>query len=183
MIIGDSLGSQVEFRSARDIAREYPDGVRLLRPSPVWRTLAGQPTDDSELALALARSLVGRAAFDAEETAAAYARWYKSGPFDCGNTTRVAFVAASRASDGKAAAARLAADRNSESNGSLMRIAPIGIWARTPEEAADAARGELGAVAPARWLPDRLCRVCRRDHRRAARRGSGRDGRDGSPVR
>jgi fructose-1,6-bisphosphatase/inositol monophosphatase family enzyme len=46
LVIGDSLGSQVEFRTARDIETDYPNGVRALRPSRVWKTLAGQPTMD-----------------------------------------------------------------------------------------------------------------------------------------
>ena len=58
MVIGDSLGSQVEFETAEGIRAAYPAGVRDLAVSKVWQTLAGQPTDDSELALTLARSLV-----------------------------------------------------------------------------------------------------------------------------
>ena len=58
MVIGDSLGSQVEFQTAAAIAAAIRTGVRDLADSPVWKTLAGQPTDDSELGLALARSLV-----------------------------------------------------------------------------------------------------------------------------
>ena len=58
MVIGDSLGSQVEFQNAETIRATYPGGVRDLAASPVWHTLAGQPTDDFELGLALARSLV-----------------------------------------------------------------------------------------------------------------------------
>jgi ADP-ribosyl-[dinitrogen reductase] hydrolase len=149
LVIGDSLGSQVEFRSARDIQRDFPRGVRELRPSAVWKTLAGQPTDDSELALALARGLVGRGAWDAETTAAAYARWYDSNPFDCGLTTRTALSAAARAEPGGAAeAARRAASRDSQSNGSLMRVAPIGVWARSPQEAAEAARADSALSHP-----------------------------------
>ena len=139
MVTGDSLGSQVEFRSASDIAVDYPDGIRTLRPSPVWNTLAGQPTDDSELGLALARCLAGRTSYDAEAAATAYGRWYLSGPFDCGQTTAIAFEAASRVAVDKAGAARRAASRSSQSNGSLMRVAPIGVWAGDPDSAAAAA--------------------------------------------
>ena len=138
-VIGDSLGSLVEFRSAPDIARAYPRGVRDLREGGTWKTLAGQPTDDSELALALARTLAGCASYDPEAVAAAYGRWMASGPFDCGNTTRRALDAAARAPENKAGAARAASDAASQSNGSLMRVAPIGIWARDVAHAAEAA--------------------------------------------
>jgi ADP-ribosylglycohydrolase len=136
MVIGDSLGSQVEFKTAAIIAAAYPHGVVDLADSPVWNTLAGQPTDDSELGITLARSLVRCGRYDAEDAAAAYGRWYASEPFDCGHSTRLAFSAAAKALADKAHAARTKADKGSQSNGSLMRIAPIGVWAGDPDEAA-----------------------------------------------
>jgi ADP-ribosyl-[dinitrogen reductase] hydrolase len=148
MVIGDSLGSQVEFQTAETIRAAYPDGVRDLADSPVWKTLAGQPTDDSELGLTLARSLVRCGGYDAEDAVAAYGRWYASGPFDCGDTTRLAFGPAAMALSDKAGAARREADRGSQSNGSLMRIAPIGVWARDPEEAAAVASEDSSLSHP-----------------------------------
>jgi len=136
MVIGDSLGSLVEFQDRAAITAAYPNGVRTLAISPVWNTLAGQPTDDTELALTLARSLVRTVHYDAEDVAAAYGRWYASEPFDCGFATRRAFSAAASALTDKAGAARRHADPGSQSNGSLMRIAPIGVWATDPDEAA-----------------------------------------------
>jgi ADP-ribosylglycohydrolase len=138
-VIGDNLGALVEFKGPEEIARLYPAGVRELRDGGVWDILAGQPTDDSELALALARTLVGRKDYDAEAAATAYGRWHRSRPFDVGTTTRAAMSAAARATTGKAAAARTAALRESQSNGSLMRVSPIGVWARDPDTAAHAA--------------------------------------------
>ena len=57
-VIGDSLGSLVEFASPDTIAADYPGGVRELADGGPFRLSAGQPTDDSEMALALARTLV-----------------------------------------------------------------------------------------------------------------------------
>jgi ADP-ribosyl-[dinitrogen reductase] hydrolase len=54
---GDALGSLVEFQTTHDIRREYPNGVRKLADGGTWNTIAGQPTDDSEMALLLARML------------------------------------------------------------------------------------------------------------------------------
>ena len=144
LVIGDSLGSQVEFKTADTIARAYPDGVRELDESPFWRTLAGQPTDDSELALTLARSLVRCGRYDIEDAAAAYGAWYASGPFDCGHATRLAFGGPPAG----AVAMRARADRGTQSNGSLMRIAPIGVWAADPEEAAALANADSGLSHP-----------------------------------
>jgi ADP-ribosyl-[dinitrogen reductase] hydrolase len=147
-VIGDSLGSLVEFQPAAAIARDYPNGVRELHDGRAWKTIAGQPTDDSELALALARTLVGRTSYDAEAVAEAYGRWFASAPFDCGSTTARALSAAARVSSRKAEAARAAADHASQSNGSLMRVAPIGIWADSPQAAATAAMTDSALSHP-----------------------------------
>ena len=111
---GDSLGSLVEFRSADAIRRDYPGGVRDLADGGTWNTLAGQPTDDSEMALMLARLLAERGEYDPERARKAYVFWLDSGPFDCGATV-------SRGLRG-------APDPRSQANGALMRIAPLGVF-------------------------------------------------------
>lgn len=142
---GDALGSLVEFRSRDDIRRGYPDGPRTLADGGTWNTIAGQPTDDSELALMLARSVAARRTCDAEVVARAYAAWYDSSPFDVGGTTARALGAASRAvaRGGSAAeAATSTANQDSQANGSLMRISPLGIFGHglSADELADLAR-------------------------------------------
>ena len=122
--------------------------MRDLADSPVWNTLAGQPTDNSELGLTLARMLARSGQYDREEAASAYGRWYASEPFDCGHTTGLAFGAAAAADLKKARAAEVHADAGSQSNGSLMRIAPIGVWASDPEEAARVANEDCGLSHP-----------------------------------
>jgi ADP-ribosylglycohydrolase/fructose-1,6-bisphosphatase/inositol monophosphatase family enzyme len=129
-LAGDSLGSLVEFRSAADIAREHPVGVRTLRDGGTWNTLAGQPTDDSEMALILARSIVQEGGYRPSAAACAYAWWYESHPFDIGNTTRTAVAPAASALKAglqPADEARKHANGESQANGALMRISPIGI--------------------------------------------------------
>src|SRR5215475_8769458 len=66
-LAGDSLGSLVEFKSSQEIRRKYPSGIRELEDGGTWGTIAGQPTDDSEMALALARMLIERRRYAAEE--------------------------------------------------------------------------------------------------------------------
>jgi ADP-ribosyl-[dinitrogen reductase] hydrolase len=147
-IAGDSLGSLVEFRTPDDIARQYPLGVRDLADGGTWKTIAGQPTDDSELALDLARTLIGRKSWSSEAVAGAYGGWYDSHPFDMGGTTAQALSAAASARSKKAEAARAAASRNSQANGALMRCSPIGIWALDAAEASAAARADAALSHP-----------------------------------
>jgi ADP-ribosylglycohydrolase/fructose-1,6-bisphosphatase/inositol monophosphatase family enzyme len=147
-VIGDSLGALVEFQGPAAIRRQHPEGVRELRDGGVWNTLAGQPTDDSELALALARTLAATGAHDPEAVAAAYGSWRASQPFDIGSTTSRALTAAMQAPGNKAAAAMAAANAVSQANGSLMRVAPIGIWAASPEAAAAHAAADSRLTHP-----------------------------------
>ncbi|MDD8016014.1 MAG: ADP-ribosylglycohydrolase family protein [Acidobacteriota bacterium] len=72
---GDALGGQVEFRSQEDIRREYPSGVRELADGGTWKTIAGQPPDDSELALLLTRNLADQGRYDPVEVKKAYIFW------------------------------------------------------------------------------------------------------------
>lgn len=140
LIAGDSLGSLVEFQSPEDIRYLHPEGVRDLRDGGTFDTLAGQPTDDSEMALALARTLIARGTYDAEAANRAYREWLDSEPFDCGLTIRDGLLGNPR--------------RESQANGALMRIGPLGIFG---------SRHRLDAVA--RWAredaglthPHRIC--------------------------
>jgi ADP-ribosyl-[dinitrogen reductase] hydrolase len=109
-LAGDALGSMVEFRSPEDIRREYPDRIRELADGGRWNTIAGQPTDDSEMALMLAEQ--GR--YDAEEARTAYVFWLDSHPFDCGNTVFIGL--------------RGRPNFDSQANGALMRISPLGVF-------------------------------------------------------
>ena len=113
-LAGDALGSLVEFQSPEEIRRQYPDGVWDLADGGTWETIAGQPTDDSELALMLARTLVDTGTFDQEAVRAAYLFWYNSDPFDCGYTT--------------SSGLRGNHNPNSQANGAMMRVSPLGIF-------------------------------------------------------
>lgn len=141
-LAGDALGSQVEFRTPDQIRAAFPDGVREMSDGGAWNTLAGQPTDDSELALALARSLVGKRVYDTSDVLTSYVEWIDSHPFDCGHTIRSALEAASgatRAGMDAMKAARQASAAESQANGALMRISPLGILCHAAEHSRAAA--------------------------------------------
>lgn len=113
-LAGDALGSLVEFQTPEQIRREYPDGVRELAGGGTWNTIAGQPTDDSGMALLLARMLVGQGRYDPEEAGKAYLFRLDSGPFDCGMTV--------------SGGLRGRPNPDSQANGAMMRISPLGIF-------------------------------------------------------
>ena len=133
-VAGDSLGSAVEGRPAASIADEYPSGLGTLADR--HGLLAGQPTDDSELALALARSIIAEGRFAPPVVLSSYQDWLASGPFSLGRATRTALT-------GKPLA-------DSQANGSLMRVAPLGIFAHAlaPAEAAQLAIADSRLTHP-----------------------------------
>lgn len=134
--VGDSLGSLVEFQSPAKILRAYPDGVRDLKDGGVWGTLAGQPTDDSEMALELARSMVEHGRYDADRVFGAYQSWLDSGSFDCGTTILNAL-------NGRPSP-------YSEANGAMMRASPLGIFGAgmPPEDLAALAMQDAALTHP-----------------------------------
>ena len=113
-LAGDSLGSLVEFQTKEQIRAEYPGGVRLLADGGPFDLIAGQPTDDSEMALAMARGLASLGRYCAMQTGKAYRSWLDSAPFDCGVTIRNALNGAP--------------NPTSQANGALMRVSPLGIF-------------------------------------------------------
>jgi ADP-ribosyl-[dinitrogen reductase] hydrolase len=135
-IAGDSLGGLVEFDTADAVRRRYADGPRRLEDGGHWEILAGQPTDDSEMALALARSIVERGGFEREAAAEAYRTWLRSSPFDVGTTV--------------GAALRGRPNPASQANGSLMRASPLGVYAQAlaPALAAELARQDSSLTHP-----------------------------------
>lgn len=150
-LAGDALGSLVEFASKAAISAHFPGGVRDLEDGGVWSTVAGQPTDDSEMALMLARSIVASRAYVPGAALEAYVHWYRSRPFDIGNTVRRALSAAALAdtSEDRLAAVAAAANAQSQANGSLMRASPLGIaGAGRPGEAAAWAREDSVLTHP-----------------------------------
>lgn len=142
-LCGDSLGSLVEFRSHSEIRSRYPGGPRRLEDGGTWGTIAGQPTDDSEMALALARMLVRRGRYDEQSAAQAYWYWHQSSPFDEGSTTKQA-LGAIKDERWAAKSASASANSRSQSNGSLMRISPLAIFGHSlpPDHLADLARAD-----------------------------------------
>lgn len=133
--IGDSLGARVESKSAAEIAQLFPQGVRSLADGGMHHIIAGQPTDDSEMALTLARALLREGRYVREKVLEAYRDWLQTRPIDIAETTERGLLGLHTT--------------ESESNGSLMRVAPIGIrLAGDPAAAAQTARIDSALTHP-----------------------------------
>lgn len=118
--IGDALGATVEFMSAREIRAEY--GVLEDLCGGGWLNLpVGAVTDDTEMSLCIARSLV-TVGFSPVDIAERFAEWLKSRPRDVGGTCRRGIRRFML--DGSVSAPPSAADAG---NGAAMRIVPIAL--------------------------------------------------------
>jgi ADP-ribosyl-[dinitrogen reductase] hydrolase len=151
-LAGDALGGLVEFQSLERIRARYPAGCRDLKDGGTWNNLAGQPTDDSEMALMLGRTLVRDAQYDAGAVLEGYTYWWQGYSWDHGGTLRQAL---GPACSGKTREERLHlaashANPGRQSNGSMMRISPLGIFAAgaDPAQGAEWARIDSGLTHP-----------------------------------
>lgn len=87
MAIGDALGATVEFMTTHEIAAKY--GVFREIIGGGWlRLKPGQVTDDTEMALCIARAIVASQGWSLDTIAGNFAAWLKSRPVDCGDTCR-----------------------------------------------------------------------------------------------
>ncbi|KAE8987826.1 hypothetical protein PR003_g23502 [Phytophthora rubi] len=163
LLCGDAAGATLEF--ARGAITESDVSHAMAMPGGgVFGVGKGQITDDSELALSLARGLLGHRpsdGFPLEAVARRYAAWCDSEPFDIGNTCATAFGVQPDAAGNYAAAmiqTAAASCSSSEANGSLMRIAPLGIWAVGQSEDAIAAFARTEATLS---HPSQVCQDCK----------------------
>lgn len=118
-MVGDAAGAVLEFDL--DVTMKKVNRAMKMPGGGPHCVAKGQFTDDSELDLALLHALVDSKNDSSKITSLAskrYIEWYKSDPFDCGQTTRQAFEKSAKY-----------ASKSSQANGALMRIAPLAVWA------------------------------------------------------
>jgi len=133
---GDALGRPVEFRSPEQIADQQGTLTDM-----VGRGTHGQPagtvTDDTDLALCIARSLAKEGAFDGQDIAERFAEWYDNGPFDVGLMTADAISEYQSGTSWRDAGREVwqrRAEGSNAGNGSIMRCAPHAIaFAEEPD--------------------------------------------------
>ncbi|HSN14434.1 MAG TPA: ADP-ribosylglycohydrolase family protein [Anaeromyxobacteraceae bacterium] len=137
LAVGDALGTTLEFSTAP--APPFP----VLATGPHREMVGGGPfgvapgqvTDDTQMAVCLATSLLAMGGFDAEDVAARYVEWGRVA-FDAGTQTREALAQLERGTPPLEAGRAVwlaATGRPPAANGSLMRTAPIGVrFARDP---------------------------------------------------
>ena len=118
-VIGDALGMPLEFHPVRPVTALVTEMEGGPLPS-------GSFTDDTEMALAVAESLLTRSPLDAQDLSWRFLQWYKKHPSDVGiHTARVLDAINSGMTWQEAAQQVQAHEPDSAGNGSLMRAWPI----------------------------------------------------------
>jgi ADP-ribosylglycohydrolase len=140
LAIGDALGAPLEFSSAQDAKAAADIGLEMTGGGP-WKP--GQWTDDTAMALALGESIIDKGLLDTADVARRYIAWAEGGPPDIGTITRSSLVGA-RDDDGARQRAKAQHDETgmTAGNGTVMRVTPIALAARSVEEASVAARAD-----------------------------------------
>jgi ADP-ribosyl-[dinitrogen reductase] hydrolase len=118
---GDALGMPLEFGPKRH-------QERLVRDMTPGRLPAGTFTDDTEMGLALAESLLAHRPLDPADFARQLVAWYRAGPDDVGNHTRAVLSRVARGQAWEQAAEEVQRGHpDSAGNGSVMRCWPVAL--------------------------------------------------------
>jgi len=126
---GDALGRPVEFRSPAQIAEQHGTLTDMVGHGTHGKP-AGTVTDDTDLALCIARSLVEHGGFDGQDVSDRFAAWYDDGPFDVGLMTADAITEYKSGTSWRDAGREVwqrRAEGSNAGNGSVMRCAPHAI--------------------------------------------------------
>lgn len=126
--VGDALGMPLEFDYAS------PPG-QMIREMRAGRLPAGSFTDDTEMALALAESLLNNRQLDPDDVTARFLDWYKRRPPDIGTHTSNVLNCINHGEHWQTASVKVQ-QRYPESagNGSVMRCWPVAVMCWKDEE-------------------------------------------------
>lgn len=137
--VGDALGMPVEGWSHRRIRDRYGRVDQMMDA----RLGAGTYTDDTQMALATARSLVENDGVDREKIAESFLDYYDS-KRGYGRGTVMVFEKWQQGKDMDRAAEEIY-DGGSFGNGGSMRIAPVGVWcSENPDSLVEAVEAACG---------------------------------------
>ena len=128
--VGDALGAPFEFLDAGLYSESNPEprlgGIGEMRGGGTYAWKPGEFTDDTQMALALAESLIANRGFDAADLWARWRHWAR-GARDVGVQTGTVLQATDHV--GAAAALHEGNGGRTAGNGSVMRNGPVGVWA------------------------------------------------------
>ena len=133
LAVGDALGAPLEFLPRDRVRKLYPQGLREMIASSLWNK--GEYTDDTQMALLIAESLLQNEGFVASDVAKRFQTWAAAAK-DVGIQTRAVVNMAGYTEDPERCALKYHTDHpdSSAGNGALMRCAPIALFCLSSSE-------------------------------------------------
>lgn len=119
MALGDALGATTEFMTPNEIRSRYKVHDKI-RGGGWLGVKPGQVTDDTEMALALARAIVDAGGWDLHKIAENFLAWMRGCPIDIGSTVRKGIVNFRRTG-----ALEMPFNEWDAGNGALMRMVAV----------------------------------------------------------
>ena len=125
LAIGDALGMPFEGMSALEIKEQFGK-IYDFMPHPTSKLKPGQYTDDTEMMICLAESIINSKEVVPEDVSRKYLSWYLSGDWrGIGRTTYKALLNLKKGISWQRSGI---SDKWSAGNGTAMRVAPIGLF-------------------------------------------------------
>lgn len=137
--VGDALGAGLEFLEKDEIIRFFGGKVKNFVHHPwVGYRDPGRCTDDTEMSVLIAKSIIERGRVDVDDIAKRFCEWFKNGPPDIGGLTARSLHYVCRGYKWSEAGKRAWEDsrRRSAGNGSLMRTHPVALFSESDEDVA-----------------------------------------------
>ena len=146
LAVGDAMGTTHEFQplQAPAFPRLATGPLTAVQGGGPFRCSPGEVTDDTQMAITLARVLQEKKGPDPVLLGRRYGAWARRA-FDIGTVTRgaLARIEAGVPATEAGVAQWVASGYQASGNGSLMRTAPIGVWfARDPQARREASLGD-----------------------------------------
>jgi ADP-ribosyl-[dinitrogen reductase] hydrolase len=134
--VGDALGATTEFLTPREIEHKYGIHDKIIGGG--WLHLKpGHVTDDTEMSLALGRSILDNGGVVAKAAAREFSDWMRTKPVDIGNTVRRGLVHFRSSNE-----PWVQENEFDAGNGACMRAVPIALayWNAPLEELIEVSR-------------------------------------------
>jgi ADP-ribosyl-[dinitrogen reductase] hydrolase len=151
LALGDALGATTEFMTPGEIKSNYKVHRKIIGGG--WLNLkAGHVTDDTEMSLAISRSITFCGEWNLEDIARNFVNWMRSKPIDIGSTVRKGIRNYMRTGELSAAPNEWDAG-----NGAAMRMAPVALFTLGDEKMMRRCSLEQARLTHNHQLSDAAC--------------------------
>lgn len=141
LAIGDALGGTTEFMSEEQIKSAYGQLTEIIG-SGRWNLKPGETTDDTAMALCVAKGIIKDSHYPIEHIGEQFLNWKNTNPKDIGITISYAFLFYKTESNWENAARKTDdyLGGHSAGNGSLMRCLPISLAYKNEDKIRDVSK-------------------------------------------